>query len=100
MIMPAVSSLCSWIGSGGGKADRPARLAAVRESAVKGDSRSWDVPERFTAELALRDLPSCVEDADGTERVVARFVVARIAAWDALVAADPEGARRSVTRRR
>jgi hypothetical protein len=93
MIMPAVNSPYSFGGSGGGEADRLAGRAAVREAAMKGDPRPWEAPERFTAELALRDLRSCENDADGTERVVARFVVARIAAWDALVALDPDGAR-------
>src|SRR5690606_25448792 len=72
--------------------DPVSQAVAVREVGVR-EPRPWEVPERFTAELALRDLPGAENDADATERVVARFVVARIAAWDALVAADPLGAR-------
>lgn len=69
----------------------PSRVAGVRETRASGGIRPWEVPERFAAEFALRDLPGCAGDAEATERVVARFVVARIAAWDPLVAADPEG---------
>jgi hypothetical protein len=68
----------------------PARLQAVRER-TRSDPRPWAVPERFTAEMVLRDLVGCAGDAGESERVVARYIVARIATWDAVVAADPEG---------
>lgn len=93
MILPATTSLYSLGGGDGSEADRLARAVAVREVRMYGEARPWEVPERFTAELALRDLAGCVDEEDATERVVARFVVARVVAWDELVALDPDGAR-------
>ena len=91
MILPAFTSLHSFEPGRGADGVVPSRLTGVRERRVSGGVRPWEVPERFAAELALRDLPACAGDEEATERVVARFVVARVAARDPLVAADPEG---------
>jgi hypothetical protein len=67
----------------------PARLAQRRQRKWQREPEPWEANgELFAGELVLRDLEASHENATGTQRIIARYVVVRL--WER-VRTEPPG---------